>query len=118
MVLRADVDGVSVSAAPPINIILVPPSREGDGDRGGRGQKRSKGERVRCSVSGCVKTFKRQYEQSRHIKSVHEKVPFPCEQCGKLFSCAWSVERHMEDSCGKNKRRGSKRKGREEGREE
>lgn len=98
---------VSVSVAPPIDIISLP-SREDDGDEGGQRQKRSEEGKLLCTVSGCASTFRGQYELTRHIGTVHDKIRAPCPQCGKSLSCQWAVDRHIEKSCGKNNKPGPK----------
>lgn len=98
---------VSVSVAPPIDIISLP-SREDDGDEGGQGQKMTKEGKLLCTMSGCPSTFKGQYELKRHIGTVHDKIRAPCPQCGKSLSCPWAVDRHIEKSCGKNNKPGPK----------
>lgn len=98
---------VSVSVAPPIDIISLP-SREDDGDEGGQGQKMTKEGKLLCTMSGCASTFKGQYELKRHIGTVHDKIRAPCPQCGKSLSCPWAVDRHIEKSCGKNNKPGPK----------
>jgi len=51
--------------------------------------------RIACTEEDCEKTFLSKSDMNRHIASVHEKLKFPCPECGKNFHIDF-LKKHIQ----------------------
>eukprot|EP01084_Bolivina_argentea_P270185 459367_1 len=58
-----------------------------------------------CNYYGCKKSFARKYHLKRHKGAHYTVKPFACSLCHKRFTRKDNRDRHMVNSCLKNRRR-------------
>ena len=53
-------------------------------------------EKVQYPCNQCGKHLRRKSHLKTHIESVHEKVKYPCNQCGKQLTSKGHLKTHIE----------------------
>lgn len=70
--------------------------------KNGKTSNEANGSRIKCTFSGCRKTYSSTKNLNQHVKRNHEKIQFKCEMCDKILVSSFSLKRHIRDMHKKN----------------
>lgn len=63
----------------------------------GNNSKNTEQIRVRCTFSGCPKSYSSMRNLNQHINRHHQKQRFECSMCEKILVSSFSLKRHCRD---------------------